>query len=131
VGPIRRPNVGAPYSSTAAQDVTRGDIVIPPDPPDPEPAVDTNLLLAVALGACECWGLRSGCVLCQGYGSAGWTQPDPELFEEFVRPAIARLSDLPTDGRNREGGVKTREDRHHHQTAQGVSQYLQLKVTSV
>jgi hypothetical protein len=115
------PHAGASYSSAAAQDVTRGDIFIPPDPPDPDTAVDTNLLLAAALGGCECWGLRSDCVSCRGYGSAGWTKPDPELFEEFVRPALARLSDLPADDPNRDGGVKTREDRHHHQTAQGVS----------
>jgi hypothetical protein len=42
------------------------------------------------------------------------------LFEEFVQPALARLSDLPADDPSRDGGVKTREDRHHQQTAQGV-----------
>jgi hypothetical protein len=111
---------GASHPSAAAPDIMRGDIIIPPDPPDPEPAVDINLLLAAALGACECWGLSSDCVSCRGYGSVGWTTPDPELFEEFVQPALARLSDLPADDPSQDSGVKTREDRHHQQTAQGV-----------
>jgi len=118
-GQSAEPNPGGSYSPTATQDVMRGDLVITPDPRDKETPVDTNLLLAAALGACECWGLRSDCVVCRGYGSAGWTQPDPELFDELVRPAIARLSDHPTDGGDLDGGVKAREDRHHHQNRAG------------
>jgi hypothetical protein len=57
-----------------------------------EPAINTNLLLAAALGACECWGLDVGCAGCLGHGSAGWTVPDLELFGEFVQPAITKLS---------------------------------------
>jgi len=53
---------------------------------------DTNLLLAAALGACECWGLRASCGLCNGYGTPGWTDPDPALFDELVMPAVIRLS---------------------------------------
>ena len=62
--------------------------------PTDEGLADTNVLLAAALGACECWGLRADCDLCQGQGSAGWTEPVPELFDEFVGPAIARLPDV-------------------------------------
>lgn len=57
-----------------------------------KPPVDMNLLLAVALGACECWGLQAGCERCAGRGAAGWTEPDPNLFEEFILPAAVRLS---------------------------------------
>lgn len=57
-----------------------------------EPAINTNLLLAAALGACECWGLDAGCAGCAGCGSAGWMAPDRELFGEFVQPAITKLS---------------------------------------
>ena len=56
-----------------------------------DPAINTNLLLAAALGACECWGLDAACGVCLGYGTAGWTVPDLELFEEFVQPAITKL----------------------------------------
>jgi len=75
----------------------------PYDPPDSgivitdgqdstdDPAVNTNLLLAAALGACECWGTDAGCGVCLGAGTAGWTVPDLELFEEFVQPAITKL----------------------------------------
>ena len=56
------------------------------------PLTDTNLLLAAALGACECWGLRASCGLCEGKGTAGWTDPDPALFDELVMPAVIRLS---------------------------------------
>jgi hypothetical protein len=52
-------------------------------------------LLAAALGACECWGLRADCGLCLGRGSPGWTQPDPGLFDAFVRPAIEAASRPP------------------------------------
>ena len=56
-----------------------------------EALVKTNGLLAAALGACACWGFDTDCPLCRGQGCTGWTQPDRELFEEFVAPAIARL----------------------------------------
>ena len=96
------------------------DIVITPDQPDADEApADINILLAAALGACECWGLRADCDLCQGQGSAGWTEPDPELFDEFVGPAIARLSGRP--GR-RSPAARHRarpDDSDNHQTAQG------------
>ena len=55
-------------------------------------AADTTLLLAAALGACDCWGMRSDCSVCAGEGTSGWTEPDVELFREFVRPALVRLS---------------------------------------
>jgi hypothetical protein len=121
-GQSARSDASAPYAPPAAQDFTLGDIMNTPDQPGPdEPPVDTNLLLATALGACECWGLRADCDSCRGYGSAGWAQPDPELFEEFVRPAIARMPGASADGREPEGGGNTGEDRHHHQAAEGVS----------
>jgi hypothetical protein len=59
--------------------------------------VDSNVLLASALGACDCWGLQSDCVVCKGAGSSGWTQPDIELFQAFVGPAVDRLSDTDRD----------------------------------
>jgi hypothetical protein len=55
-------------------------------------AADSTLLLAAALGACDCWGTRPDCVVCAGEGASGWTEPDVELFREFVGPALARLS---------------------------------------
>ena len=55
-------------------------------------AADTTLVLAAALGACDCWGMRSDCPVCAGEGTSGWTEPDVELFQEFVGPALARLS---------------------------------------
>jgi hypothetical protein len=54
-------------------------------------AADTTLVLAAALGACDCWGMRSDCPVCAGEGSSGWTEPNVELFREFVGPALARL----------------------------------------
>ncbi|KGN39944.1 hypothetical protein [Knoellia aerolata] len=54
---------------------------------------DSNVLLASALGACDCWGLQDDCVVCKGKGEPGWVQPDVELFQVFVGPAVARLAD--------------------------------------
>jgi hypothetical protein len=104
----------------AAEDVTSGENGIVADQwaADRTP-VDTNILLAAALGACECWGLRVDCELCQGQGSPGWTQPDPELFEEFVRPAIERLSATPPGRRERHDRPETDNDHDGHQMGQG------------
>ena len=49
----------APTAFYAAEDVTSGEDVIVADQwAADQPPVDTNILLAAALGACECWGLR-------------------------------------------------------------------------
>jgi len=105
--------------AATARDVTVSDIVVAPDQePADEPAIDTNMLLAAALGACECWGLRADCRMCRGQGSAGWTHPDPELFDDFVGPAIAKMSRTSAGGHKQHGSVKA-EDSDTHQTAQG------------
>ena len=50
-------------------------------------------LLASALGACSaCLGGTADCGECHGQGSTGWRMPDPVLFQQFISPAIARLS---------------------------------------
>jgi hypothetical protein len=86
------------YTAATHEDATTSNIIITPEQPDVgEGLAGTNVLLAAALGACECWGLRADCDVCRGYGSAGWTEPVPELFYEFVGPAIAKLPDIPAD----------------------------------
>jgi hypothetical protein len=55
-------------------------------------AADVQVLLASALGACDCWGLCESCPACQGAGFPGWEAPDVALFQEYVGPAAARLS---------------------------------------
>lgn len=110
----------APTAFYTAEDVMSGEDVIVADQWAADQApVDTNILLAAALGACECWGLRADCDLCQGQGSAGWTQPDPELFEEFVRPAIERLPAMPPRNGKRHDRPGTDDDHDGHQTGQG------------
>lgn len=60
---------------------------------------DRSVLLAAALGACECWGERADCTDCGGKGTPGWLEVEPVLFAEFVQPALARngSSGEPTD----------------------------------
>ena len=70
---------------------------------------DRNLLLAAALGACECWGEDPTCPVCSGEGSVAWTDPDPVLFEEYVSPAARKLTS-PTAPRGA-GGPVTRESQ--------------------
>ncbi len=102
------------YTAATQEDFAASDVVITPEQPAADDAlVGTNLLLAAALGACECWGLRADCDLCQGRGSAGWTEPVPELFDEFVGPAIAKLSDVSADNLARHGtSIPDRRDDH-------------------
>lgn len=60
---------------------------------------DRNLLLAGALGGCECWGCDPGCTVCAGDGTAGWLPPDPALYAEYVEPAARRMGGpRPTAG---------------------------------
>ena len=104
------------YTSATGEDVPTGDIVITPEPPDAdETPGSTNLLLAAALGACECWGLRADCDVCRGEGSSGWTEPVPELFYEFVGPAIARLPDISADEREEPASAGP-DSRDNHRT---------------
>jgi hypothetical protein len=114
------PPAATAYYAATAEDVMPGDDVIVAEKWTAEEAPpDINILLAAALGACECWGLLAGCVLCQGYGSAGWTDPDPGLFQEFVRPAIDKLPADPACGHRRHGRDTAGKDRENHQTVQG------------
>lgn len=108
------------YAAASAEDMTPGDSIIVADEwiTDERPP-DIGLLLAAALGACECWGLLADCRICQGHGSAGWTQPDPELFEEFVQPAIDRLPSVGARGQRQHHRKPAEEDHRNHQTVQG------------
>jgi hypothetical protein len=63
----------------------------------PDEPVDISMLVAAALGACQCWGLRTDCDICGGQGSTGWIMPDRELFEALVEPAIVKMSARPED----------------------------------
>jgi hypothetical protein len=107
------------YTASTHEDATTSNISITPEQPGAgegdEGLASTNVLLAAALGACECWGLRAECDLCQGRGSAGWAEPVAELFYEFVGPAIARLPDLPPDDLE-EAAEAGPDRRDHHRT---------------
>jgi hypothetical protein len=115
-GLLAEPAATAYYSAGEAEDVASEETVIVAEEWAADRApVDTNILLAAALGACGCWGLRADCGVCQGQGSAGWTQPDPELFDEFVRPALDRLPAVPRRDRTRPAGPGTDHDHDDHQ----------------
>jgi hypothetical protein len=107
------------FYAAAGGESAASKIVITPEEPDRFEEPDgINILLAAALGACECWGVRADCDLCHGLGSAGWTEPVPELFDEFVGPAIARLPLVSPDDLARSGTA--RPDRpENHRTEQG------------
>jgi hypothetical protein len=53
--------------------------------------VERNIALASALGACDCWGDRPGCPICDGDGAPGWLPPDPHLFATYVLPVAPTL----------------------------------------
>jgi hypothetical protein len=51
--------------------------------------------LAAALGACYlCWGEDPHCEQCGGDGRPGWSEPDAELFAEYVQPAVERFREV-------------------------------------
>jgi hypothetical protein len=120
-GQFAGPAATAFYEATTAENGTPSETVIVPDQwPGHETPIDVSILLAAALGACECWGLQIDCDLCEGQGSAGWTRPDPELFDEFVRPAIERL---PGEVARSYGTdqVRADEESDNHQRTQGAN----------
>jgi hypothetical protein len=51
-----------------------------------------NAAVAAALGACDCWGERANCPLCNGEGSPGWVPPDESLFAIYVGPVVHQFS---------------------------------------
>lgn len=52
--------------------------------------------LAMALGACSCWGEKRNCEFCAGEGTPGWTTPDRELFSDLILPALMNLTNSTT-----------------------------------
>ncbi len=51
--------------------------------------------LAHALGACVfCWGHDPSCRGCRGRGKPGAYEPDAELFQQYVAPALRRRNTL-------------------------------------
>lgn len=62
-------------------------------PVGPSSAIADRLIdIARALGACTlCLGDAPDCPVCHGVGVAGWSVPEPELFEALVVPALRRL----------------------------------------
>ena len=76
-----------------------------------EEAQDRQILLAAALGACECWGSDPECRSCGGDGMSGWHVPDAQLYEEFVTPAISRLAQAAR--RHTAGTTEGTDDEHH------------------
>lgn len=71
-----------------------------------EALVDRNMLVAAAVGACDCWAQDPDCPVCAGQGMAGWMRPDPQLYEEFVGPAVTRMTNqAATTGEHRQSGT--------------------------
>jgi hypothetical protein len=115
------PRAAAYYAAATEEDITPADSVVVVDEwiADDDRPADITVLLAAALGACECWGLQVDCDLCQGQGSAGWTEPDADLFEEFIRPAADRLPSRRAGGHRQHDREAAEEDHRNHQTVQG------------
>lgn len=74
--------------ASSPPDVVQGSFELPSD----QSLVDRNVLLAAALGACDCWGEDPECDECSGEGTVAWVPPDPELYDEYVKPAVMRAS---------------------------------------
>ena len=67
--------------------------------------IDRNIVLASALGACDCWGEDGRCPICVGAGAPGWSPPDQELFTAYVRPAMSAARRRPSAaGKSRRTG---------------------------
>jgi hypothetical protein len=85
-------------------------------PAAPYESNEPHVLLACALGACDCWGFSADCAVCNGAGFSGWRQPDLALFHEFVGPAVQRLSANEPQGCD---GFTADRDHENDPTKQG------------
>ncbi|WP_405562728.1 hypothetical protein OG418_00365 [Streptomyces phaeochromogenes] len=56
--------------------------------PTDEAAVERNMVLAAALGACDCWGELAHCETCQEAGTSGWRSRDQAAFDLYIAPAL-------------------------------------------
>ena len=79
-GPLTTPAAPTPGATLFDVEPVRDDQVL----------ADQVVLLAGALGACDCWGQDPGCPACSGAGRPGWVEPDPDLYREYVEPAVLR-----------------------------------------
>ena len=107
------------YTASTHEDATTSNIIITPEQPGAgegdEGLASTNVLLAAALGACECWGLRAECDLCQGRGSAAGPSPSPSCSTSSSDP-LSRgcLTSRPDD--LEEAAEAGPDRRDHHRT---------------
>lgn len=90
-----------------------------PGGPDDPPAHQSEFPapLASALGACDCWGRNKKCPVCAGTGGSGWADPDPDLFQEYVGPAVARLTATWDDASGYDAHSRSKP---HDQPREGV-----------
>jgi len=51
-----------------------------------------DAVLAIALGACECWGQCADCPMCGGVGTPGWVLPDEQFYLAYVHPAVSAVA---------------------------------------
>jgi hypothetical protein len=77
----------APIPTNGAATVAPG-----PVPCEHQVLIDRNVLVAAAVGACDCWGDDLDCSFCAGAGGPAWITPDRRLFVEYVYPAVRALS---------------------------------------
>ena len=78
------------------------------DPSPDETRTNMTILLALALGACDCWGLEPDCTVCHGEGSAGWSQPDGGVRSTSVPPSTRAQG---VCGAGRRDNVRDQPDR--------------------
>ncbi|WP_116948896.1 hypothetical protein [Jiangella endophytica] len=84
--------------------------VVQPGPAPADGMDELPAVLAAALGACVCWGQDPGCPVCAGRGGSGWSDPDRELYAEYVAPAVRRRAahaSVVPDGRAAQEGVRS------------------------
>jgi hypothetical protein len=62
--------------------------------PDAARTFARNERLALALGACSCFGEDASCSQCGGGGKPGSKLPNRPQFEALVRPALQRVAHL-------------------------------------
>jgi hypothetical protein len=78
-----------------------------------EELVERNIMLASALGACDCWGENTDCPICDGEGRAGWLPPEPQLFATYVQP-VARALARPAHRPNSHNNQPINDKENHH-----------------
>ena len=117
-GLLAEPAATAFYGCRRRMSRAGEDVIVADQWAAEQPPIDTNILLAAALGACECWGLRADCDLCQGRARPAGPSRILSCSKSLSGPP-SKGCPPAAPGSQAARPARTGDDHDSHQTVQG------------